>query len=64
MREQDDFCAFLRQLPDGWKDPFYAGRVRDFRAVHRNVQVNADKDALAARVTKIVESFECHLEHL
>ena len=57
MREQDHLAALVGDLGDGRRHALDAGEVGDPAAFHRDVEIDAQKDALALHVD-VVEGFE------
>ena len=50
MREENDLAALARDLLDGRRDALDAGRIGDAAVLGRNVEVDAQEDALAGEV--------------
>ncbi len=58
MGEQDDAAALVGDFLDGRLGGADAGVVGDLAVGHRDIEIDADKDALALEVRKIVERAE------
>ena len=62
MGKQDDLGALGRQFLDGRSDALDAGRIGDLAVGDGNIEVDADKHALARDVGEIVECLESRHE--
>jgi len=60
VRQENHLAALVGDLGDGWRLPFDAGEVGDPAVVSRYVEIDAQKDALAADVNAVECSKYAH----